>query len=156
MKAREIMTQAVATVRPETSLAEVAQIMLDRRIGCILVVDQPGKLCGIVTETDFAAKERGVPFSIHILPEVFSKLVPREVIERIREAARTTAAREIMITEVITATEETPVVEVAAMMNRHEIKHVPIIRDGSPVGIISRHDLMRMLIGVGPLLGRSS
>ena len=61
-----------------------------------------------------------------------------------------------MTTEVITATEETPVGEVAAMMNRHEIKHVPIIRDGSPVGIISRHDLMRMLIGVGPLLGRSS
>jgi CBS domain-containing protein len=146
MKAREIMTQAVATVRPGTSLAEVAQIMLDRRIGCILVVDQPGKLCGIVTETDFAAKERGVPFSIHILPEVFSKLMPQEAIERIREAARTTAAREIMITEVITATEETPVSEVAAKMLRYDIEHIPVVRDGAPVGIVSRHDLLRMIV----------
>jgi len=150
------MTPSVVTVRPETSLAEVAQIMLDLRIGCVLVVDQRDLLRGIITETDFAAKGCGLPFSIQFVPQAIGQLMPHEAVERIQEAARTTTAGAIMTTEVITATEETPVGEVAAMMNRHEIKHVPIIRDGSPVGIISRHDLMRMLIGVGPLLGRSS
>ena len=152
MKARDIMTKEVATVRPETSLAAVAQIMLEYRIGSVLVVDKPGKLCGIITETDFAAKERGVPFSVHILPQVFSQLLSQEAVELLHDAARTTTAREIMITDVITAAEDTTVDEVAAKMLRHEIEHVPIVRDGSPVGIISRHDLLRILIGVGPLL----
>ncbi|MBV8074903.1 MAG: CBS domain-containing protein [Planctomycetaceae bacterium] len=156
MKARELMTPSVVTVRQETSLAEVAQIMLDLRIGCVLVVDQRDLLRGIITETDFAAKGCGLPFSIQFVPQAIGQLMPREAVERIQEAARTTTAGEIMTTEVVTATEETPVGEVAAKMNRHDIKHIPIIRDGSPVGIISRHDLMRMLIGVGPLLGRSS
>ena len=82
MKARDIMTKEVATVRPETSLAAVAQIMLEYRIGSVLVVDKRGKLCGIITETDFAAKERGVPFSVHILPQVFSQLLSQEAVER--------------------------------------------------------------------------
>ena len=146
MRAREIMTKPVMTVGRMTNLSELARVMVDRRIGCILVVDEQGKLCGIVTETDFAAKERGVPFSIHILPQVFSQLIPREAIDRLQEAARAATAREIMISEVITATEETPVAEVAGNMLRYDIEHIPVVRDGVPVGIVSRHDLLRMIV----------
>jgi CBS domain-containing protein len=146
MTARDVMTQPVVTVRAETSLAEVAQTMLDRRIGCVPVVDEAGKLRGIVTETDFAAKERGVPFSLLILPQVFNEAMPREAVERVRREAQTTAAREIMVTEVITAVEDTPVAVVAQQMLRHNIDHIPVLRDQTPVGIISRHDLLRMIV----------
>ncbi len=146
MRAREIMMKPVVTVGRMTSLSEVARIMVDHRIGCVLVVDEQGKLCGIVTETDFAAKERGVPFSIHILPQVFSQLIPREAITRLQEAARTATAREIMIGEVITTTEETPVAEVAGQMLRYNIEHIPVVRNGVPAGIVSRHDLLRMIV----------
>lgn len=156
MKAREIMTHQVTTVRPETSLTEVAQIMLDHRIGCVLVVDQQGKLCGIITETDFAVKEHGEPLSVDLLPRVFGQLMPREAIERIQEAARKTVAKEIMNSEVITATEDATVDEVATKMLSNDIEHIPIVRDGAPVGIISRHDLLRILIGIGPRLRKSS
>ena len=82
------MSQPVVTVGPETSLAEVARTMVDYRIGGVPVVDPPGKLRGIVTETDFAAKERGMPFSILLLSQVFSEPVPGEAIERLhRELA---------------------------------------------------------------------
>ena len=141
------MSQPVVTVGPETSLAEVARTMVDYRIGGVPVVDPQGKLRGIVTETDFAAKERGVPFSIHILPQVFSQLIPREAIDRLQEAARAATAREIMITEVITATEDTPVDDVARLMLRYDIDHIPVVRDGALVGIISRHDFLRMVVG---------
>jgi CBS domain-containing protein len=128
-------------------LADVAQIMLDRRIGCVPVVDEHGKLRGIVTETDFAAKERGVPFSLLILPQVFNESMPREAVERVRRAAKTTAAKEIMITEVITAAEDTPAEEVARQMLRYDIDHIPVTRDGVPVGLVSRHDFVRMIVG---------
>ena len=61
------MTQPVLSVHRETPLSEIARTMVDRRIGCVPVVDETGKLRGIVTLTDFAAKERGVPFSIENL-----------------------------------------------------------------------------------------
>jgi len=141
------MTQPVVVVGAETSLAEVARIMMDRRIGCVPVVDEHGKLRGIVTETDFAAKERGIPFSLLILPQVFSESMPREAVERVRREAMTTVAKEIMITEVITAAEETPAEEVARQMLRYDVDHIPVVKDGVPVGLISRHDFLRMVVG---------
>ena len=75
-----------------------------------------------------------MPFSIHILPQVFSQLIPREAINRLQEAARTATAREIMITEVITATEETPVAEVAGQMLRYNIEHIPVVPMGCRSG----------------------
>jgi len=139
------MTQPVVTVRRETSLADVAKTMVDRRLGCVLVVNEEGKLCGIVTQTDFAAKERGVPFSIENLPQMFSRLSPREATAQVDDEARTTMAKEIMITEVITAAEDTPVEEMARQMLRYDIDHIPVVRDGVPVGMVARHDFLRMI-----------
>jgi CBS domain-containing protein len=141
------MTQPVVTVRRETSLAEVAKIMVDRQIACVPVVDQDGKLRGIVTQTDFAANERATPFSMEDLARVSSGLPPKEMIERVREGARATTAQEIMITEVITGREDTPVEAIAGQMLRYDIDHIPIVRDGVPVGIVSRHDFLRMVAG---------
>jgi CBS domain-containing protein len=121
--------------------------MTEYRIGCVPVVDGHGRLRGIVTNTDFAAKERGVPFSLLILPRVFSESMPRETVDRVRLEARTTAAKEIMITEVITAAEDTPAEEVARQMLRHDIDHIPVVKDGVPVGVVSRHDFLRMIVG---------
>ncbi len=147
MRARDLMTQPVVAVGPETSLDEVARIMLERRIGCLPVVDENGRLRGIVTDADFATKERGVPFSLLILPQVFSDAMPREAIERVRREAKATAAKEIMITHVITAAEDTPAEEVARQMLRHDIDHIPVVKDGVPVGLVSRHDFLRMIVG---------
>jgi CBS domain-containing protein len=145
MKARELMTEPMVTVRRETSLAEVAKIMVDRRIGGVAVVDEEGKLRGMVTLTDFAAKERGVPFSLEDLPRMYSPLSPRAARARVHDEARATTAQEVMITEVITACEDTPLEEVAQQMLRHDIDHIPVVRDGVPVGMVSRHDFLRMI-----------
>lgn len=52
-----------------------------------------------------------------------------------------------MITEVITATEETPVEDLAGAMLRYDIDHIPVVRDGMPIGMVSRHDFLRMIAG---------
>src|SRR5262245_43407778 len=124
MKARELMTQPVVTVRREASLAEVAETMVECRIGCVPVVDQQGELRGIITQTDFAANEHGAPFSMEAVLQLFSRPLSGEEIERVRADARTTTAKEIMITEVITAAEETPVEEMARQMLRNDVDHI--------------------------------
>lgn len=145
MKVREIMVQPVVAVRKSTSLAETARLMLDHRIGCVPVVDDAGGLCGIVTESDFAAKERGIPFSTLLLPQVFNQWMPPEGVERIYQAARTTTAGDIMNADPATVSEESTIDEVVRLMLEHDVNHLPVVLDGRPVGMVSRHDLLRLM-----------
>ena len=147
MQARELMTQPVVTVRTDTSLAEVAKTMVECRVGCVPVVDESSQLRGIITQTDFAANEKGVPFSMEAVLQMFSQPVSGKETEKVCQDARKTKAREVMITEVITASEETPVEEIARAMLRYDIDHIPVVRDGMPIGLVARHDFLRMIVG---------
>jgi len=147
MQARELMTQPVVTVRSDASLAEVAKTMVECRVGCVPVVDEESQLRGIITQTDFAANEHGVPFSMEAVLQMFSQPLSGKETEKVRADARKTKAKEIMITEVITAVEGTPVEEMARQMLRYDIDHIPVVRDGMPIGMVARHDFLRMLAG---------
>lgn len=120
--------------------------MLDRGIGGMPIVDSGGKLRGIVTESDFAAKERGIPFSLVRAPQLFGDWLGPSGVEHVYTAARSMTAREIMQTRVITVTEDDPLERVLQLMMRHDINRVPVIRDDVPVGIVARHDLLRLML----------
>jgi len=145
MNVREIMVEPVVLVREDTPLEEVARIMLQRRIGCLPVVDGADKLVGIITESDFTGKERGFPFSAYLAPQVFGEWVDESGIERIYEAARKRTASEIMTRQVVTATEDEPVTDLVVRMVQKDLKRVPVVRDGVPVGIVARHDLLKLM-----------
>jgi CBS domain-containing protein len=145
MKAREIMLQPVVTVREDDSLEEVARTMLQHRIGCVPVVNHLGELGGIITQPDFAAKEKGIPFSTFRAPQVLGQWLTSEGVERIYGAARQMTAREIMRTQVVTVTEEDSVNKAVELMLRHDINRIPVVRDGKLVGIIARHDLLKLM-----------
>ncbi len=147
MQARELMTQPVVTVRTDSSLADVARTMVECRVGCVPVVDEESQLRGIITQTDFAANERGTPFSMEAVLQMFSHPLTGKETEQVRRDARTTKAREVMITEVITAIEATPVEDLAREMLRYDIDHIPVVREGMPIGIVARHDFLRMIAG---------
>ncbi len=145
MRARELLTHPVVTVRKETSVAEIARAMVEHRVGCVLVVDGHGKLHGIVTQTDFGGDQHGVPFSMELLLQMFSRSMPAGEIDKVRNQARGTTAGTIMVTEVITAEEDTPVEEIARNMLRYDIDHIPVVREGVPIGMVARHDFLRMV-----------
>lgn len=149
MKVKEIMSQPVIGVREGATLEEIVRLMLEHRIGCVPVIDDRGKLRGIITESDFMVEERYLPFSALRLPQLFGRWVPKEGIEQIYRVARTLTARELMTTPVLTLTEAEPVRGVVDLMLRHEVHHVPVVRDGVPVGIVARHDLLRMMAREG-------
>jgi CBS domain-containing protein len=146
MKVKEIMTQPVIVVKEETTLEEIARIMLDNPIGCVPVVDVEGKLVGIVTETDFTAKEHGVPFSTSDAPQLLGKWMPNEGIEEIYITARKMTAKEIMTSPVITLTEDDPIEEAVKKLLSYDINRIPVVRDGIPIAIVSQHDLLKLMI----------
>jgi len=145
MKARDLMTQPIVTVRRETCLADVARTMVDHRAGCVPVVDGKGKLCGVITQSDFDDNQKGAPYSIEGLLQMFAQVSPLETAERARQEARATTACDVMHTEVFTGVEDTPVEELARKMLRYDIDHIPVVRDGVPVGMVARHDFLRLI-----------
>lgn len=149
MKIQEIMVKTVTTVAEDATLEEVARLMLERNIGCVPVVNQRDELCGIVTESDFTGKERTFPFSpmsIYGHPQVLGEWLPKQGVERIYEAARTRKVREIMTASVITTTEDQTVESVVQQMVSRNLHRIPVVRDHKPVGIVTRHDLLRLMI----------
>lgn len=146
MFVRQIMVTPVITVDEDCSLEEAAKIMLDRNIGGLPVVDGSGELCGIVTESDFVAKEKGVPFSVYRYPQMFGEWMPHEHVERIYESARRRAIREIMSHNVVTVTEVDTIETVLEKMLKGGLHRIPVVRGRKPVGIITRHDLLRLML----------
>ena len=146
MKVKEIMVQPAIVAEEDTTLEEIARMMLDNRIGCVPIVDGKGTLTGIITESDFLAKEHSVPFSTFQAPQLFGRWVPKEGVEEVYKAARTITAREIMNSPVITVSEDDPIEEAVRKLLSHDINHVPVVRDGVPVGIVARHDLLNLMI----------
>ena len=145
MTAADIMARPVVTVERDTTLEEVARTMLEREIGCVVVVDEKGRAVGIVTEGEFAAAERCVPFSLYSAPQLFGDWVPDEGLEALYQRGRTLKASDVMSRPVVHVREEDSVQSAAERMLRHRVRHLPVLRDGVPVGMIARHDLLKVM-----------
>ncbi len=156
MQVKEIMQQPVLTVNEETTLAETAQLMLAHKIGCVPVVNAQGKLSGIITESDFVAKEKGVPFSTFHAPQVLGQWLGEQNLENIYRAARARKAKEIMSPLTVTVGEEEPIEAVIKLMLQHDINRIPVVRDNVPVGMVARHDFLQLMLIQLMLIGKDN
>jgi len=143
MKAHDVMTDAVVSVRPDTPTSQVARLLLDNGISAVPVVDSDGSLLGMVSEGDLIGRD----WWLELLAE--GETLNAEFLASLRAPKRT--AREIMSTPVVTVSEETEVGEIARLLAAHRIKRVPVVRDGRIIGIVSRADLLRALAGHSPV-----
>jgi CBS domain-containing protein len=143
MKAAEIMVTNVITVTPDHSVQEVAEILLERRISGVPVLNAAGELVGIVSEGDLM--RRADAGTGHRRSWWLRLLMGREGLaqEFVREHARKVA--DIMTHHVITASPETPVSDLAELLERNAIKRVPIVDGRKVVGIVSRANLLQAL-----------
>ncbi len=139
--ARDVMTTAVVTVRPDTPVKEIARLLLTHHISGVPVVSEDGKLVGIVTEADLLYKERPAVEEGGIL-----RLLRRGQLAEAERKAEGQAARDVMTSPVVTVEEDTPLREVAALMARRQINRVPVVRGDQVVGIVSRADVLRALV----------
>jgi CBS domain-containing protein len=146
-RARDIMTSPPVTVPATATVEEAARVMLERGIGSVLIVDASSRLAGIVTQSDFSSKERCVPFSTFRAPQLFRTWVGPEGVDKIFADARTLPVTEIMTRNVVTGKEDDPVAEIMEKMLRADVNRIPIVRDEVPVGIVARHDLLKMMVG---------
>ena len=141
MKARDVMVSPVITANPSSSVKEVAKTFLEHRISAVPVVDDHGKIVGIVSEGDLLHRAEAGTQRQHswwLLGFIGGDTL---AFEYIKAHARTVA--EVMTTNVITAAPDTPLHEIAALLEKKCIKRVPIVEDGQLVGIVSRANLVQ-------------
>ena len=146
MKVKEIMTAPVTVVKGDQTLEQAARLMLDNSIGGVPIVDDEGKVVGIVTESDFSAKEHAIPFSRIYAPQLFGEWMSKEGIEKAYEAARKITVDKIMSAPVVTISPEDTVAEAERKMLEHRIHRVVVVEDDVPVGIVSRHDFLKLAV----------
>ncbi|MBU0491289.1 MAG: CBS domain-containing protein [Chloroflexi bacterium] len=147
MKAHEIMTRQVVTVQPDTPVGEIARLLNRDDISGVPVVDHEGAVVGIITELDLILRNARLHFPtyIRILDSIIYLQDPRRYQQEIRRALGTTA-NEIMTREVISASPEADVEDIATLMVDKRVNPIPILQDGQLVGIISRADLIRLMV----------
>ena len=143
MLAKDVMTTTILTVTPETDVGEIARTLLDAHISATPVIAEDGSLVGIVSEGDLIHRAEA---ETRRRPSWWLRLLatPEESSERyLREFGR--RARDVMTRDVITVAPDTPLTEIAAMLEKYHIKRVPVMEDGKLVGIVSRANLLRGL-----------
>ena len=146
MTVKELMTEPVVTVDENMLAADVVRVMQEHDIGAVVVVDASGQLRGIVTESDFTGIGRSVPFSLALAPVVFgARAATIAELERIYAMARQLRARQIMSDKVQTAEESEEIGAVVQRMLARNLRHVPVVRNGKPVGMLARHDILKLV-----------
>lgn len=146
MKVSEIMSHPVITVREDATLEEVARIMLDHRFGSVPVVNEQGEMIGIITESDFAAKGKGVPFTTFEMPQVFGHWLGKSGVEQMYQTARAISAADTMTRDVITVEENATIEEILELMLRYDVNRIPVLRGKILVGIVARYDLLKLML----------
>jgi CBS domain-containing protein len=144
MLAKDIMTTEVITVSPDTSVADIAALLLQHHISAVPVVDGEGGVLGIVSEGDLLHRPESDTERRKRSWWLQLWAGPQDQAEAFRRA-HGQRAEDVMTRNAITVTEDTSAVEIAETLEARHIKRVPVMRDGRLVGIVSRANLLRGL-----------
>ena len=146
MKVSDVMTRRVISILPAASISEAVKLMLKNHISGLPVIDDEGKLVGILSEGDLLRRseigtERG---RSRWLDALFG---PSDAADAyVHSHGR--KVKDVMTRDPVTVKESTPLYEVVHLMERRNIKRLPVARASKVVGIISRANLIRALAGL--------
>ncbi|HZE20880.1 MAG TPA: CBS domain-containing protein [Desulfobaccales bacterium] len=142
--ARDIMTTEVLTVSPETSISDLSEILENRKIGGLPVVDINGRLKGVITQNDLVerARELELPPAINLMDFHFYLQIPSHMIHKVEKMLGTTVG-DCMTANPVTVAPDTPISKVAALMEKQNVHTIPVLEGGKIVGVIGKMDLVR-------------
>ena len=145
MEARDLMTSPVVTVKPDATVGAAARLMLDNDASVLPVVDDAGKLVGILSHADFGLHPRYRSTTSNVYTLLGSLTSPKHL-EEVSRKVSSKPVREVMQRRVFTVNADAPVSRVAELMTQNHIHRMPVIQDGQIVGIITRHDFLKLIV----------
>jgi CBS domain-containing protein len=147
MLVKEVMTENPITVTGGTEIFKAAKILLDNRINGVPVVDEAGKLVGILCQSDIIAQQKKLP-----LPSLFSFLdgyislsSTKNIEKEVRKIAAT-AVVDAMTPNPVTVAPDSSIETVAALMVDENFHTLPVVENGVLVGVVGKEDILRTLL----------
>ena len=144
LTAADVMTRDVVTVRPNDSLRRAAQIMLERGVSGLPVVEANGRVVGVISEADLirhGESQTRTRWWLDMVAE--GEQVSPDLLAAMQAINRPVSRA--MRTELITVSEQSPLREVAEKIVRYNIRRVLVLKEGRLVGIVARRDLVKVL-----------
>jgi CBS domain-containing protein len=144
--ANEIMTRDVITITPDMDIARAAQLLLEKRVNGVPVVDADGRLVGILCQSDLIIQQKRLP-----IPSLFTFLDgvfqwrSRHMEKEMHKIAALTVA-EAMTPDPITVSPDTTLETVAGLMVDNNFHTLPVVENHRIVGIVGKEDVLRTLI----------
>ena len=148
-KTKDIMSGEIVTVGPDTEIVEAAKLLLEKRYNGLPVVDEGGKLVGIICQSDLIAQQKSIP-----VPTLFSFLdgfIPLSSTKKMESEIQKIAAIKVedaMTRNPVTVKPDTSIDAVAALMVDNNFHTLPVLDDeGKLVGVVGKEDVLKTLIG---------
>ena len=147
LKAKDIMTRAVITVSPDMEIVHAAKILLENRINGAPVLDETGKLVGILCQSDLISQQKKLP-----IPSFFTfrdGLIPltsmKQIEKQVQKIAAVTVAQ-AMTPNPVTVQPDTDIEVVAALMVDQNFHTIPVVDAGVLLGIVGKEDILKTLM----------
>jgi CBS domain-containing protein len=143
MRAMDVMTGEVITVKENASVTEVAKLLVERGISAVPVVNDDNRVIGMVSEGDLLHRtetgtEQHRPWWLEMIAS--TNQLAADYIK-----SHGCSVKDVMTRDVICVSDSTPVVDIAIVLEANRIKRVPVLRNGNLVGIVSRANLVQAL-----------
>ncbi|SMF00253.1 CBS domain-containing protein [Pseudobacteriovorax antillogorgiicola] len=149
MRVSDIMSSPVITCHQDWRLEDAVQLMVEKKIGVLPVIDDRGILQGTVTENDFLPHYSRVDGRGLSVATIFGEyLDSAETAEDIFERVRTAAVRDCMNHFPMTLTRDTSLTSTVYQMFHSSGQKAVVVEEGRPVGVVSSHDVMKSMIKV--------
>lgn len=143
--AKDIMTRSLITATRETSIEEVARLIIENNISAVPIVEDGNRIVGVVSEADLIYKKMFPTLMTMIYH--YGNYFSAETYHQEEKKMRARKAEEAMSSEVINVDEATSVEEIIRIMEERKVKRVFVTREGCLVGVVSKLDILRCLSG---------
>ena len=146
LTAKDIMTREVITVRQNTTVKELAEVLWKNKISGVPVLDENDTVVSVVTESDLIdqTKKVHIPTMISLLDSVIFLESSKKTEEEIKKMSGDTV-QDICSSALVSVTEETGLDEIATLMSEKSVHTLPVIQDDKLVGVIGKSDIIRSI-----------
>jgi CBS domain-containing protein len=147
LKVKDIMTNELITVTPETEIVHATKLLLENRINGLPVTDETGKLVGILCQSDLIAQQKQLPIPsfFTFLNGLITLTSMKQFEKQVQKIAATTVVQ-AMTPSPVAVRPDTGIEEVAALMVDNNFHTIPVVDEGELVGIVGKEDILRTLI----------
>jgi CBS domain-containing protein len=147
LKAKDIMTTAVITVSPDMEIVHAAKILLENRINGVPVIDETGKLVGILCQSDLIAQQKKLPIPsfFTFLDGLITLTSMKQIEKQVQKIAAVTVAQAMTPNPVIVQP-DTDIEAMAALMVDQNFHSIPVVEEGELLGIVGKEDILKTLM----------